>query len=472
MFQRLIPPATILLCLALASCVQYRAEPLTASQAMDDFETWSLDDPQLQAFIRENSSSGDSALSNTRWDLDQLTWAAIFFSPELAIARARLSAAEAGILTASVRSNPAFSMGNSFITSAEGESPWILQPSLDFTLETMGKRDHRMRQANALSEAASFELAGTAWRIRSQLRNALVDILLTEREVRFLQSEESTREELLGMIQERIAVGDLPPGMAAGATIELNRTRQLRLERKESLSNARVSLAQLIGIPSSALNDKSFLLPQLDSPTSESLFQEHIQRDALLNRLDVLRALAEYEASEAALQLEISRQYPNIVLGPGYRWRETEKRWLLGLAFDLPAVDRNQGPIAQALANRDLAAAEFNVIQSTALADLERALNSYRIAQDRYVLAEETLATLQVRENEVERAVALGDTDRSTLAGIQLVTAVAHRDRVTALRILQQALGRLEDAVQKPLDGSSTLPPVPDVSSSRVISLP
>lgn len=80
----------------------------------------------------------------------------------------------------------------------------------------------------------------------------------------------------------------------------------------------------------------------------------------MLNRLDLRRALADYAASEAALQLELAKQYPNVHLGPGYVFEEGDNKFQIGVSVALPVLNRNEGPIAEVRARREEAGAKFS----------------------------------------------------------------------------------------------------------------
>jgi outer membrane protein TolC len=66
--------------------------------------------------------------------------------------------------------------------------------------------------------------------------------------------------------------------------------------------------------------------------------------------------LAEYNASQSALQLEIAKQYPDIHLNPGYEFDQGDNKWSPGLTVTLPILNQNKGPIAEAEAKRTEAA--------------------------------------------------------------------------------------------------------------------
>ncbi len=194
-------------------------------------------------------------------------------------------------------------------------------------------------------------------------------------------------------------------------------------------------------------------------PSTDSLAPERIQREAVLNRLDVRRSLAEYAAAEADLQLEIARQYPDFHLGPGYHYEESNNFFTLGFSATLPLFNRNQGPIGEAESRRKEAAAQFLKTQSQVIAQSEQALAAYRGALAELKEADETLAQLQTaREQLARRAVQLGEADALALNGVQLEGAVAARAKLDALTRAQAALGALEDAVQRPLQGGDISP--------------
>ena len=109
-------------------------------------------------------------------------------------------------------------------------------------------------------------------------------------------------------------------------------------------------------------------------PEADDLTSAEARRAALQSRTDILAALAEYAASESALQLEIAKQYPDIHLSPGYQFDQGDNKWHLGLSAELPVLNRNQGPIAEAEARRAESAARFEALQAKVIAEIDRAL--------------------------------------------------------------------------------------------------
>ena len=450
----LAAPVLALLC----GCAHYEPAPIAPERSVAAWDARSLADAGLRDFIAANLDRLPESWPPEEWNLDLLTLAAFYYHPDLDVARASTRVLDAGVMTAAARPNLGFSFDTSYVTPGV-ISRWILTPAFTITRETRGKRGLRVRQAELRADSGRLELAATAWEVRSRLRASLAESLLAAREAEVLAAEERIRSELVALLDRAVALGDLPRQLASAARIELNTVRQRRLEADGAAEQARAALAASVGVPVAALESVAVVFPPPEALPDETIVLESAPRDALLNRLDVRRALIDYDVSEVALQLEIAEQYPDLQFGPGYRWREDEQRWQLGFALELPP-DRNRGPIAEALAGRELAAARFHSVQAAALGELERALAAYRAAQRSFDVATESVRAVEARQRDTERAFELGDANAIALGEARLETAVAEREQLIALRNLETALAALEDAVQAPLDASSRPPPV------------
>lgn len=444
----------------LSGCAAHRYEPapVVPAETASKLEARSLDDPGLRLFLEANLGRPVSPWPLRTWDLGTLSMAALYLSPAMDAARARVAEAEAAIVTAGARPNPSL-----------GLSPGIPSPylfSLDFAvpIETAGKRGYRIQSARSLDQAVRFELADFAWKIHSGVRSALLNYFLALRNLETLRSEEQVRHYQVSMLEKRLAVGEIPRPEVDLARIELSKTHLAITSAVGSVAKAKASLAATIGISLAQLQGIDFSWLGLDSPpTTESFSSQQIQRDAILNRLDVRRSLAQYSASEAELQLEIAKQYPDVQIGPGYTYEERNSFFTVGLSTTLPLFNRNQGPIAQAEARRKESAAAFLEIQAQVIAQSEQAFISYAAALKELAETDQTLRNLQDSQLKmVQRAASVGEEDRLAVNGLQLQNSVTARIRLDALSRAQSALGALEDALQRPLDPGDAFPRNPD----------
>lgn len=442
----------VLFCVG-CSVKHYQAQPIVPAKSASQFQSRSLSDPALRPFMDRNLSQALTTWPLRTWSLQQLSLAALYFNPAMDFARARLAEADAATITAGARPNPTLDLSPGI------PSPYLLSLDLTFPIETADKRNHRIESAQDLDHAARFDLANAAWKVRSGVREALLKYVVSSRSIDLLRTEESLRVAETNLLQRRLSAGEIARPELATVQTSLSETRLEIVTADGDLVQARVALAGAIGVPAGALDGLDFAWSDFDSPDS-SLSPKEIQRDAVLNRLDVQSALAQYTATEANLQLEIAKQYPDIQIGPGYTYEERNSFFTLGLSTTLPLFNRNQGPIAEAEAKRKEAATAFLEKQSQVVAESEQAFAAYTSSLHRLMENRQSLRrdVQNVRLRTTQRAQQLGEEDTLAVSEARLESNALDRSELDALAQVQAALGRLEDAVQRPLDPGDNFP--------------
>src|ERR1700730_14692697 len=305
-WKRLVPLAGIL---SLAGCAaqRYQAAPIVASTTASRLELRNLADPGPQSFVEQNLGHSVSPWPPATWDLQTLSLAALYFHPALDSARARIAGTEAALITAGARHNPSLSIAPGIPT------PYLLTLDFAIPIETAGKRGYRIQVARSLDQATRFDLADSAWTVRSGVRAALLNYLTASQNLELFRSEENVRNDQVSILDQVFSAGEIPRQNADLARIELSKTHLAISTAEGQVAEARAVLAAAIGIPLAGLRGAQFSWPGMDNPPSvDSFSSEQVQRDAVLNRLDIRRALAQYAAAEAGLQLEIAKQYPDI----------------------------------------------------------------------------------------------------------------------------------------------------------------
>jgi outer membrane protein TolC len=442
---------------ALYACATYKPAPLEPTETARHFVGRTLADPQLCAYLKANRGDGVPACPAARWDLAGLTLAAFFYSPDLAVAEAKLNVARAAIITAGERPNPSFGLGPAYAaTAAPNFAPWAIgAASMNFPIETAGKRGYRIGQAEHLTDAAALSVGEAAWRVRSAVLIALLNHLIEQRQYTLAQNYESVSERIAQLLQQRVGAGaaSAPELNLVLANLAAARIKAARAQSRvpETLN----ALATVLGVPVDALQDATFAWPDLEHPPDEaSLTPTRVRRLALLNRIDLRRMLAQYAAADEALKLEIARQYPDINLASGYSWEVNENIFELFPVVTLPLMNQNQGPIAEARARRAQVAAEFVALQDAIVGQANGALTVYRGALTALQQASRLAGFSEERLAAIRRAADLGDIDALTLATTQLDAVVAEQSKLDAIAGAQAALGVLEDAVQRPLENA------------------
>ena len=437
----------------LVGCARFESKPLDPAQTAVELESRSLADPGLRRFLETNLGRDLPAWPLKSWDFPALTLAALYYHPSLDVARAQWATARAGVKTAGGRPNPTVGVSPQYAFNPDkGVSPWVAAINFDLPIETAGKRGDRIARAQRLSESARLNLAAQAWQVRRYLRAALLDHAAAQRRAALLQELLQTQQAILTLLEGRLAAGAIAAHELTPARVAILKTQTDLTEARRQAVENRARVAEALGLPFRALDgvDLAFDVP----PTSEAardLASAEVRREALHRRADILAGLAEYAASQSALQLEIARQYPDIHLSTGYEYDQGENKWgFLGLGTELPVLNRNQGPIAEAEAKRTESAARFLALQAKVIAEIDRALAGRAAVQEQLRQIDLLLDTDRKQVRSVEAMQQAGAADQLELRTAQLEVRLAELARLDALVKAQQALGQLEDAVQVP----------------------
>jgi outer membrane protein TolC len=214
---------------------------------------------------------------------------------------------------------------------------------------------------------------------------------------------------------------------------------------------AQTQLAAAIGVPVSALEDIRLSFQSI-TKIHPAIPSSQVRRQALLSRPDVLASLAEYQASQSALQLEIARQYPDINIGPGYSYDQSENKWSLGISLSLPVFNQNQGAIAAAEGRRNEAAAKFNELQADISSRIEHASAVYEASLRKLQIAESMADEWLKKMEAVKKMYEAGEILKLEVTAAALEASANDLNQLTAKIEVFEALSLLEEGMQQPAD--------------------
>ena len=387
-------------------------------------------------------------------DPDNLLWVALFFSSDVELARADVAAKEAALVTARQRVNPS-------VTGEAGrnktpDSVATYSFSSAFTIETAGKRGLRILEAEKALEAARLGVWEAAWTTRAKVRAALVAHYFAGRRLESLRAELAVRTEIAGIWEKRLVAGE-------ASRPEVESARAERAALLAAIANADgeaergiAGIGDAAGLPTAALGSRRIDLTKLEAlPGTGELPIATVRKAGQVHRADIRRVLAQYDAADAGLRLQLAQRYPNVVLSPSYLFQEGFASYVLGATLDaLPVFHRGEGQLAERKAERDKIAVEFRALQAHVRDETDSALTKYKAAVAEWAATRGDAARVQAgREAGAAAALRAGEGDRLDVATVRLGSFGVKRAELDALERGQMALGALEDAVQGALGG-------------------
>ena len=443
----------------------YAAKPIDPAQT---FARRQATDPSSEAFHQFliAQSYPAQAFPIEHWGLRELTLAALFYHPQLNVARAQWRAAQSAELTAAQRPLPGVSGGVENHSQTDGGvSPWTYSLGIDLPIETAGKREARIDRATSLSEAARIEIAQQVWQVRSRVAASWIEYNASRLQAAVLQQELMLRQQIVGMLDARFEAGMISSVERSNARLQLQRTEQALEAEKNRAPELLAALATDTGLSLDTLQNLTLQTADLDSLPSlehqrklQRTASDDIQQAAILNRLDLRAALARYAAAEAKLKLEIARQYPDIVLSPGYSYDQGDRVWSLGIGALMTLLNKNRGLIAEARALRDVEAAQFEALQARIIGDVAQTKARYYAALDELDKAR-AIRTAQIeRTTRIARQYDAGFADRLELTTTRLENLLATQSLLNVEYKAQRAANALEEAIQQPLEDPLSMP--------------
>ena len=425
------------LALASLACRTVPPRAIDAGDAAGALMARTLTEPQLAEFASTVMGAPLPA-PGAAWDERALATSALYFQPRIALAAAEARRARAAIDSAGALPNPTLSIVPQYsLNPAAGETAWAPGFQIDWAIQTAGKRGDLIDQATANALAAHYALAAEVVAVEREVRSARLELASAQEARASLQAELEALRALAQAWRARVELGAASQAVAAPAEAaafaahsELAAARAREAAAGAALAAAiGVPLAGLGGIELAPLNANAALAPEATRT-----------RRALAERADVLGALASYAASEAALQLEVAKQFPDLRIGPGYQWDQGQSKWQLGISLDLPILNRNAGPIEEAIAAREAAAAQFNAVQSRALAEIEGAQSALRAESDARDALRESAEVIELQAERADAALNAGAANQLDVFAARALALRARRDaRAAELRALGAA---------------------------------
>ena len=215
--RRLVLPSILVSTLAAGACgfQSYVPQPLDREVVRAALEARDPDAPAVLALRRANGAEPPT-WPLARYGFGDLVWVALAGHPDLVEARARVRVAQAGEDVARQRPNP--TLRSAFERHSDrdpGDAPWGLALDLDLPLVNRERRAATIEQASLEAQLARIEAAQVAWRLRSRLLASHLEWRDAARQVDLADEGLQLREELVAMVEKRVALGEVDSASAS-----------------------------------------------------------------------------------------------------------------------------------------------------------------------------------------------------------------------------------------------------------------
>lgn len=316
-----------LLSMSLIGCIQFQDRPLKADESAFRIEARTLSSEGMGEFI-ESATGRETEWPSQSWDVDRLTLAALYYHFDLALAHAQAGTADAATIMATQRPNPSITFLPTWVSNAvAGIHPWIVAGAISIPIEIAGKRQYRIDKSEYLADAARLRISDAAWLARGRVRLAMLEAYAAQESERLIQQQLTIQQAMTQRLEQQLSVGEIGRLEVVRSHLALHQLQLTLSTGRKRVMESRVMVAVAIGVSVNALSAIELNFTHLSKPpVLVAIPVQNLKDIALRERPDVLAALADYEAAQSALQLEIANQYPDIQTNPGYAWNLGEHR--------------------------------------------------------------------------------------------------------------------------------------------------
>lgn len=365
-------------------------------------------------------------------------------SRELRLVQAALGGAVADLQAAGQIPNPDVSVNALSISRQLGVGTGNLTEKkidsvfrIDQLIERGGKRQLRVKGAEARLEAASFDVDDAARQQLGALRYAYYNLRLAQEKLKLGRETAALYGKSADAGKLRQKSGDLAPVDLTRLQIDQGRADSDARQAQNELEQAQVVLAYLIGREA----DAGQLVAADRWPDIE---EKALNQASLEQRPDLEASRQRLAAAEASRDLARARKNRDVTVGAQYEHNllnAPTNSYGLGISMPLFIWHEYEGEIARAEADFNIARLEFEQLQAQAQGQLNQARSALLAARDRQQRLERgLLADAERVAKAAEFAYtkgAMGLMDlldaRRTLRQIQLEAANAHADYAKAM---------------------------------------
>lgn len=379
-------------------------------------------------------------------------------NPQLLAARSNVAAAEAGLRIAGANpTNPRLSFDRPF-----GQAETKRTIGLEVPVELGGKKGARLAVARSQLQQARLQLASQRWTIRNQARQAYVELAIARGNLQQIEETLAVNQRLVDVVKLRLQAGDVAESDLIQSRFALAQATQKLEPARSRIRQAVISLNSLLGQPLDTnvrqTDRQQFRFsgqkPQLPATLANLPQLNSLQQTARRYRTDLALAQQQVEINQGQLRLARANQIPDLTGAVSYIWDPSIKADAvsLGVRVDLPIFNLGRGQVNQAeatiaQANNQLLALQRQITQEVATAYQDVVSTQRVLESDRTVLLPQAREVL----NLALKNYRYGQTSLTELLTVQQSVSSQFESFYTDIANYQQALGKLEQAIARPI---------------------
>ncbi len=449
-----------LICLGLQGCAKhvYKEEPVDFAGVYAEINSWTIDNSELNRFLNDNGLLADDLKSNV-FSINRLFLTGLFYDPEMQVAYKKWKQAKIYFDHSDYKINPKISLPfQHHSDNTDTSNSWTIGIALSFIYERKNKQEARKAKAEVNLLNAGLKIKQLALDRYGLFEQKYHQYIVQQATISELKNEINILKELLAQLQHQYELG-------AVSQFELNSTKlelqQGAFQLTVQENNLQERLDVLLGMTQLAYQELDGIVIETISPLlfANSEYQESeytsaefsdLQKIMLENHLDMAITLNQYALSEADLRLKIEKQYPDIVLSPGFIFDQSDNIWSLGSSWILPLFENTEQNlnILAALEERKIKQQKIIVLQKELLNALYKTHRSIVRHKNAIRVSDEIINSIELRAKEIKTQIDIGGIDGVALLRNRKEFYKARQEQITVYNNAINAMLEMEHLLQ------------------------
>ncbi len=280
---------------------------------------------------------------------------ALRWNQSLRAQRLNIDQSRAGEVTAALKPNPVFTSTNqdfpiftpSQLTLSNFANVQTFTESVSYLIERGDKRGQRVQVARDTTEVTSRAVDDAERQLRFQVAQAFIGVLLAKANLSLAEDDLKDFNEVIDLNRRRLAQGDIAEGDYLKVALQKLQFEQDLSAAQVALVQGKAGLRQLLGYENVA-EDFEVAGELAHRPVTVTI--ETLQREAAAARADLLGARANTKLAGSSLDLARANRVRDVTLEAEYDRNGPVNGVGIGISFDIPIHNRNQGEIARSQA--------------------------------------------------------------------------------------------------------------------------
>jgi len=340
--------------------------------------------------------------AETTFDLKTLLDKAVAENPLMAVSKAQIEAAAAGITVARSFYNPDMEVMAGPARYRGVPTPGANERNYGITisqpLEFPGTRASRRELAEQQLTYAEKGIQTNSFDLRNLIKQAYLTVLLRQQILQMLGANLSILQEIQTKIKRKVDVGEAARYELIKADTEVLAAERDYASAQTRIDEAKAILRGMIGNMPDTFDVKSEL-PTISNLPAVTELRKSAENNPYLQQL-----LTAKDSAEAKLKLEQALRFPGLTLKSDFTQDPDLNTFRVGVVVPLPVWNRREGQIAQAAAGIEEADANIKLQQQVLRKEIDSAYQRTVIASNQLKVFENGL--LQQSEATLSRAEA------------------------------------------------------------------